>query len=54
MTERTQLGTRVSQVMANEIKQLVEEGRYLNTADFLRAAARDKLEKELEAVEMED
>lgn len=46
MNEKTQLGTRVSQKMAEAIALLVERGKYLNKADFLRSAARDKLEKE--------
>jgi Arc/MetJ-type ribon-helix-helix transcriptional regulator len=48
LSEKGTIGTRVSRPMADEINQLVEAGKYLNMADFLRDAAREKLAKEKE------
>lgn len=45
MTEKVVLGTRVPIGVANQVENLVEEGKYLNTADFLRVAARREIEK---------
>lgn len=37
------IGSKVSAIELEQIKQLVESGVYLNTSDFVRDAIRDKL-----------
>ena len=39
------MGTRLPKPMVREIEDLVEKGKYLNCADFLRSAARTELGK---------
>ena len=45
MVENVVLGTRVPRQMDSEIIKAVEEGKYLNKADFLRVAVRSELKK---------
>jgi Arc/MetJ-type ribon-helix-helix transcriptional regulator len=42
------LGTRAPEPMVREIEELVDQGKYLNLADFLRCAIRTELEKHKE------
>ena len=39
------LGTRIHTKADIEIRKAIEEGKYLNKADFLRSAVRSELEK---------
>lgn len=49
--ERDQISTRLSPKEVDEIERLVDKGFYMNTADFVRQAVREKLEA-IEIVEV--
>jgi len=49
IVEKQQVGTRLPKPMVDEIDTLLVRGKYLNYADFLRAAARTEIEKQKES-----
>lgn len=48
-TKKQTVSTWVPTPIADRIQRLIDEGRYVNSADFIWAAVREKLEKELRA-----
>jgi len=38
--------TWVTETIEEQIKQLIEQGKYTNRADFIRTAVREKLDRE--------
>jgi Arc/MetJ-type ribon-helix-helix transcriptional regulator len=45
-TRKVSVGTSVPHHTAQQIQQLIDEGKYNNSSDFVRTAIREKLNRE--------